>query len=48
MPTLDGTRAPKPLHHIMGGILTLSSGWSLPMDDTLLGHLQQDMETALT
>jgi hypothetical protein len=41
--TIDGRRDPKPLHHILAGILTLSSAWTPSLGDTLLGHLEQDI-----
>lgn len=42
--TINGMTNPKPLHHIMGGILTLSSIWTPPLGNTLIGHLRQDIE----
>lgn len=41
--TLDGLKAPKALHHILGGILTLASSWNPPLGDTLQGHLVADL-----
>jgi hypothetical protein len=39
--TITGPTDPKPLHHILAGLLTLSSTWTPPLGDTLLGHLRQ-------
>ncbi len=38
--TIDGMSRQKPLHHILGGILTLSSVWKPALGETLRGHLQ--------
>ena len=37
--TIDGLSRPKPLHDIIAGTLTLSAGWSPPLGDALLTHL---------
>jgi hypothetical protein len=37
-----GTYAPRPLTHIIGGILTLESDWSPPLGDTLINALKTD------
>lgn len=34
-PTNDGVKPPKPLHHIIGGFLSLESGYSPKLGDTL-------------
>lgn len=41
--TIEGPSRPKPLHHILAGILTLGAGWTPPLGHTLIGHLRQDM-----
>lgn len=41
--TIDGPSRPKPLHHILAGILTLGAAWTPPLGATLLGHLGQEM-----
>lgn len=41
--TIEGPSRPKPLHHILAGIITLGAGWTPPLGDTLIGHLRQDM-----
>lgn len=41
--TIEGLSRPKPLHHILAGILTLGAGWTPSLGDTLIGHLRQDM-----
>lgn len=41
-PTIDGLSRPKPLHHILGGVLSLSATWTPPLGGTLLGHLQRE------
>lgn len=33
IPSASGPLPPKPLHHIVGGLLTLDSGWSPPFGD---------------
>lgn len=33
IPTASGTIAPKPLHHILGGALTLATDWTPPFGD---------------
>lgn len=35
VPTISGVAAPKPLHHILGGLLTLESNWSPPLGKAL-------------
>lgn len=35
VPHVSGTAPPKPLHHILGGLLTLESGWTPPMGASL-------------
>lgn len=35
IPYAGGTYAPKPLHHILAGVLTFESDWSPPMGDAL-------------
>ena len=35
IPTAAGTTLPKPLHHIIGGLLTLDSDWSPPLGQSL-------------
>ncbi|KOX56122.1 hypothetical protein ADL19_10495 [Streptomyces purpurogeneiscleroticus] len=35
IPHAGGTYPPKPLHHIMGGLLTFESDWSPPLGDPL-------------
>lgn len=42
--TIDGQREPKPLHHILAGILTLTSAWVPAVGDTLSGHLSHGLE----
>lgn len=41
IPTASGEVPPKPLHHILGGILTLESEWSPPLGQTLAKHLAE-------
>lgn len=41
--TVDGERAAKPLHHIVGGILALASTWSPPVGQSLRQRLEQDV-----
>ena len=41
IPTASGEVPPKPLHHILGGILTLESEWSPPLGPTLAKHLAE-------
>ncbi|MBX9729633.1 MAG: hypothetical protein K2X31_12060 [Sphingopyxis sp.] len=41
--TIGGPSRPKPLHHILAGILTLDAGWTPPLGETLNCHLRQDM-----
>ena len=45
--TIEGLSRPKSLHHILAGTLTLSATWTPPVGQTLLGHLQQDVEGTL-
>lgn len=40
IPHAGGQYPPKPLHHILAGLLALESEWSPPMDETLTRHLQ--------
>jgi hypothetical protein len=40
IPHAGGTYAPKPLTHILGGILTFESDWTPPLGDALLKALQ--------
>lgn len=40
VPTIDGTKEPKALPHILGGLLTLTCSWSPPFGDTMKGHLE--------
>lgn len=39
VPTIDGTKRPKDLTPVIGGILTLSCKWSPVFGDTMLGYL---------
>ena len=39
IPTASGEVPAKPLHHILGGILTLESEWSPPLGPTVAKHL---------
>lgn len=41
--TIDGPSRPKPLHHILAGVLTLGANWTPPLGATLLDHLRKDM-----
>jgi hypothetical protein len=41
--TITGLSPKKALHHILGGTLTLSSGWSPALGETLLGHLTKEV-----
>jgi hypothetical protein len=41
-PTIDGLSRPKLLHHIIGGVLSLSATWTPPLGETLLSHLQRE------
>lgn len=45
--TIDGPSRPKPLHHILAGILTLGATWTPPLGATLLGHLGKEMDDGL-
>lgn len=45
--TIDGPSRPKPLHHILAGILTLGAAWTPPLGVTLLGHLGKEMNDGL-
>ncbi|MBX3306484.1 MAG: hypothetical protein KF751_10595 [Nitrospira sp.] len=45
IPTASGEVPPKPLHHILGGILTLESEWSPPLGQTLAKHLAEQDPT---
>ena len=38
--TIDGLSRPKPLHHILAGVMTLGAAWKPPLGDTLVGHLE--------
>ena len=42
--TISGRTEPKPLHHIIAGMLTLGSTWRPALGDTLIGHLNQEIE----
>lgn len=42
VPTVDGERPAKPLHHMLGGIVTLSCSWAPPFGDTMLRNLMYD------
>lgn len=41
--TIAGPTAPKPLHHILAGLLTLTSPWRPALGETLVGHLRHDL-----
>jgi len=41
--TITGPTDPKPLHHILAGILTLSSTWKPALGEALIEHLRQDI-----
>jgi len=41
IPSAGGTLPPKPLHHIIGGLLTFESDWIPPLGDPLLKTLQK-------
>jgi len=45
--TIDGMSRPKPLHHIIAGILTLSSVWKPALGDTLNGHLRAEVANGI-
>ena len=46
--TNEGLKAPREhLHSILGGILTLGSCWTPPIGDTLLRHLEADLDEGL-
>ena len=44
VPYVGGTYAAKPLHHIIGGILTFESDWTPPMSEPLEEALAADKE----
>jgi hypothetical protein len=44
VPTVDGTKPPKDLPWILGGILTLGSTFSPPLCETLARHLEADRD----
>ena len=44
IPHAGGTYPPKPLHHIIGGLLTFESEWSPPMGNPLLEALGKGAE----
>jgi hypothetical protein len=39
IPTAGGLQPPKPLHHILGGLLTIGSSWNPPLGDPMLSAL---------
>ena len=41
IPHAGGTYPPKPLHHIIGGLLTFESDWSPPLGDALVQALSK-------
>ncbi len=41
IPHAGGTYPPKPLHHIIGGLLTFDSDWSPPLGDPLIHALSK-------
>lgn len=45
IPTASGEVPPKPLHHILGGILTLESDWSPAVGPSLAKHLAEQDQT---
>lgn len=45
IPTASGEVPPKPLHHILGGILSLESDWTPALGQTLAQHLAQQDPT---
>ena len=44
IPHAGGTYAPKPLHRIYGGLLTLESDWRPPLGETLAHALAEDSD----
>lgn len=44
VPTVSGTMAAKPLHTILGGILTLTSDWNPSLGEPLDNHLHEEDE----
>jgi hypothetical protein len=47
IPHAGGTYEPKPLPHIIGGLLTLESDWTPPLGQTLLDKLSRQPEERL-
>jgi hypothetical protein len=47
VPHVEGTAAAKPLHQILGGILTLDSEWTPPPGEALLKALEVDTKDGL-
>jgi hypothetical protein len=47
IPYVQGKYAPKPLHHIIGGILTFESGWKPPIGKSLKTALETNTKNGL-
>lgn len=39
IPSASGVQPPKPLHHILGGLLTVASTWNPPLGDPMISAL---------